>query len=206
MAQFSVLPASTPLPLFTLRLYSSGGGLIQRYVFPISPAQLRKNVAAMTQIYDVQNINRNRKIQRYVDLYGYAPPIWNIEGTQGQAYHSTDGFQYTGLESYLAMQQLFDQYFQALQIGQNAPTLEFYDHYSGDFWEVVPWQVQIFGFSIDRPKFPTYRLVLAGVNDLSGQISTAAPDSIASTFSQTPDQVGSGQQGVIDNIMQEYVL
>lgn len=180
--------------------------MIQRYVFPISPAQLRKNVASMTQIYDVQNIDRNRKIQRYVDLYGMAPPIWNIEGTQGQAYHSTDGFQYTGLQSYQAMQQLFSQYASAMTIGQNPPTIEFYDHYSGDFWEVVPWQVQIFGFSVDRPTFPTYHLVLAGVNDLSGQITSSSSDAISSSLSQSPAQAGASQQGTVNNIMSEYVI
>lgn len=209
---FSTKNAQLPPPLYALALRFPSPPYIPLflYTFPISPANIRKEFTAMTNVYDVIGPSQNFGVTRIPDVYGKSPPTWLIEGTTGQKYHQTDGGLFTGLESILIMQGVLSQYFSLN--AQRAATgnanqlyrLEFYDYYTSDFYEIVPIGPQIIRQDAQRPSLLYYRLRLAGIQSLAQPISNLI-DPIFNTFTTSVNQVQQTVGANIGSFVSEYV-
>lgn len=144
---------------------------------------------AMSQIYDVAGSPITGGVYREVDSYGVSPVTYVIEGTTGWQQHSTDGYQYTGLQSIQALEGLLYQYAQmnAAIAGTGLPPffLEFYDYFREDFWQVEPVGQQGTRMSRTRPLLVSYSFRLVGINNVSNPI-VAALDEVALAFGINP--------------------
>jgi len=101
-------------------------------------------------------------VSRLSDVYGLTPPTYTIEGTTGWDYHDSDGGILTGMQSMQLLQQFLSQYAQLNQTQRRAGnpqfyTLEFYDFFSDQFWQVEPVGPQAFRQSEQRPTLTYYR-------------------------------------------------
>lgn len=169
---FSTRPVlNTRLALYALSIRSPGGAAYQTYTFPISPSALTKEYSALTNSFDVAGTPQQNGVQRVIDGYGITPKTFHVEGTTGWQQHSTDGFVATGIESILQLEQMLALYAQlnATAVAGNQPlyTLEFFDYFQNDFWQVEPMGRQEFRQSRDRPLIVNYSLHWQGVVDLS---------------------------------------
>jgi hypothetical protein len=174
---FRTIPViNTQLTLYSLAIRDSGFGLTSGYTFPISPANIRKETTALTNFYDVMGPPELLGVQRIIDVYGTTPVMYTIEGTTGWKLHNTDGFALTGLDSIRAIESLLEQFaflnqsIIADQQGQDLFTLEFYDYFRNDYWQVVPYGQQMIRQSRNRPLFVDYLFRLIGVQDLSSAL------------------------------------
>jgi len=182
------------LTLYSLAIRAPGQafGLISGYTFPISPGNIRKEFTALTNFYDVAGDPSQQGVQRIIDMYGDTPVLYTIEGTTGWKFHSTDGFSMTGLDSIRALESVFAQFAQLNQSitqgqqGQDLYSLEFYDYFRNDYWQVVPCGPQMIRQSRSRPLFVDYLFRLAGVQNLANPIMVTDP--LASVFGQAPSQ------------------
>lgn len=186
------------LALYTLSLRKPGFSLLSlfTYTFPISPQGLRKMPVSMSNIYDTSGPPSMSGVMRTVDSWGIAPPMFFIDGTTGYDYHQTDGYIFTGQQSIVQLQyilQLYAQLNQSLKL-QNNPnlySLELYDYWNQDFWQVEPiGEIEI--RATDRaPTLLYYRLRLAGVRPVNAPI-------ISDPFA---DQVKQAFYGASSNIL-----
>lgn len=170
---------TTPLSNSRFALYSlvirsptPPNAAVVTYIFPLSPASVRRESTSMTNIYDVAGTAIQNGVQRIADLYGQAPTMFTLEGTTGWQYHATDNFAYTGIESALALQSALQQYayYNASQLanGNSAPYLmEFYDYFEQDYWLVVPVGKQVFSQAQARPLIIDYSISLAGIQSIA---------------------------------------
>lgn len=194
--QFSTLPvANTQLSLYSLVIRGQGFDLTSGYTFPISPANIRKEPVALTNFYDVAGTPDLLGVQRIIDVYGQTPPLYTIEGTTGWKLHSTDGFGLTGLDSIRALEDVLGQFaFLNQQIvfgqqGQDLYTLEFYDYFRNDYWQVVPYGPQMVRQSRARPLFVDYLFRLLCVQNLTSSLFLFDP--FSALFGLLANQVGS---------------
>lgn len=145
------------------------------YTFPLSPAAILKDFTSLTNYFDVQGEPEDGGVARIIDSYGNTPVIYSISGTTGWKMHATDGYALTGLDSIKALQEFLHLYakLNATQGATNQPpyTLEFYDYFSGEFWQVEPFGKQEFRQSRDRPLLTNYSLRWAGVRNLGSPIT-----------------------------------
>lgn len=163
------IPALTPYSLYALALRSSGFGGIPLfiYTFPLSPANISREVVGMGNFFDVSGPASNFGVNRIIDQYGQSPPIYTLKGTTGVKFHSRDGFIWSGLQSIQILKGMISQYFSlnaaAVQAGdQNLYKLEFYDYYMGEFWEVVPIGPQGTFQSSQAPQLVFYQFHFVG--------------------------------------------
>ena len=168
-----------PLPNSRLALYSlvirsatPPHPAILSYIFPLSPASVRRESTSMTNIYDVASATASGGVQRIADLYGQSPTTFSIEGTTGWQYHATDNFLHTGIESALALQAALTSFgtlnAQQQAAGNNSPyIMEFYDYFEQDYWQVVPVGKQVFSITQARPLLIDYSIQLAGIQSLN---------------------------------------
>lgn len=187
---FSTIPLSnfnTALYELAIRAPGSSQALISAYTFPISPSAVQKEVVAMTNIFDVRGSAAQNGVQRIADTYGDAPPIFVIRGTTGWQYHSTDGFAFTGLDSIIAVENLLQQFAQLnqvqAQVNQPLYTLEFYDYFKGEFWQVVPMGPQGISQSNRRPLLFDYVFRFAAIRSLDSVVAITINDPLAIEFS-----------------------
>jgi len=171
---FGTLPLPNYQPaVYTLSIRQAGNSFeYAGYNFPITPASIRKEYAALTGIYDVQGSSKTRGVARQADVYGATPPTFMIEGTTGWQRHSADGYVLTGLESIQLLQAFLAQYdtlnAQALaNASQNVFTLEFYDYFLQEYWQIEPVGPQGFYQDNQRPLFTNYRFRWAAIKELS---------------------------------------
>lgn len=164
--------------------------VIAAYVFPLSPESIRKDYAAMTNIYDVAGSPQQGGVQRIVDQFGNSPVTFLIEGTTGWQYHGTDGYTLTGLQSILQLQQMLA-YFAYLnqtliaQGNSDLCRLEFYDYFTGDYWEVVPIGPQGIRQNRSQPLLLRYSFRLAGVTNLAAPPSSTQADPVQQALTET---------------------
>ena len=117
---------------------------------------------ALSTFSDTQGPPISNGVTRVIDTYGLGPPIYTIEGTTGWDYHSSDGYLLTGLQSVKNLNS-FLAYYATLNQQQRAAgnpnyyTLEFYDFFTGNFWQVEPVGPQTMRQSADRPTLTYYR-------------------------------------------------
>jgi hypothetical protein len=189
---FSTRPVlNTRLALYALSIRSPGGAAYQTYTFPISPASLVKEYSALTNSFDVAGTPQQNGVQRTIDTYGITPVSYHLDGTTGWQQHSTDGFVATGIESILQLEQMLALYAQlnATAVAGNQPlyTLEFFDYFLNDFWQIEPMGRQEFRQSRERPLVVNYSLHWQGVRDLS---APAGPSSTTTLFDSSSSSVG----------------
>jgi len=167
---------------------------LSTYTFPLSPTALRTERSSLSSFSDTQGPSLSQGVTRVMDTYGLAPPIFTIEGTTGWDFHSADGYSLSGLES---MQQLALFLATYADLNQTQKllgtsylyTLEFYDYFTSNFWQIEPIGPQIFHQDAQRPILTYYRFKWAATKpaglipdllDTVGNALTVAP-SIAST-------------------------
>lgn len=145
---------------------------LNRFIFPISPAGIRKSVPQLNTSYLMAgNVHHagNTGVVRRMDLFGEAPPTWVLEGTTGWQYHSNDGMKYTGAEAFRNLQSLFtnfavfQQHFQANPTSKTTIEMHFFDYFNKDYWVVVPVADPVFAMDASRPLIGNYMVKLAGI-------------------------------------------
>lgn len=181
-----------PLALYTLSIRSPGSLssalALYSYTFPLTPQAVRKEVPTPNAIFDTQGSPTTGGIARTGDEYGQALPIFTIRGTTGYAYHSADGYQWTGLQSCQRLEALLRQY-ATLNQGQikaqqtDLYSLEFYDYFKSEFWQVLPLGVQTVEQSADRPMLPFYTFRLAALAQVQDPLP-ADNDAVSTLLSQ----------------------
>lgn len=182
---FRNYPVPNQLPaLYTLSIRNPGYSAREyaSYTFPLTPSMIRKDYNAMSRVYDVQGSPEQNGVQRLVDSYGLAPPIFTVEGTTGWQRHISDGFLLTGQESIRVLQTLLSRYasLNQTQVKSGNPelyTLEFYDYFSKQYWVVEPVGPQGFMQNRAQPLYTHFRFRWAAVQSVSapiiGRISAA---------------------------------
>jgi hypothetical protein len=209
---FRTVPVrNTTIAYYTLRIIAPSSIVpVAGYTFPISPANVRKEFTALTNFYDVQGSAAQNGVARYIDEYGNTPVIYTLEGTTGWKLHSTDNFFYTGMQSIQAVQALLNQYasLNAQQVQNGLPlfTMEFYDYFTGDYWQVVPIGPQIISQDQSAPLFFRYRFRLVGVRNLSEAVTESAVDPILNVLGLAIGPAASQTISGIGNIVSSYLV
>lgn len=188
---FKTLPApNTGLALYMLQIRSPqpASTVNTSYIFPLSPSSVRKDTTGLTTYYDVAGDNTNQGVQRIIDFYGLTAVTYIIEGTTGWKWHSTDGYQYTGLQSIQVIENLLATWANLNQtqiINGNAGLYElwFFDFFRNQFWSVVPIGPQGIRQDERRPILVNYSFRLLGVYPI-GAASVPQPDSLGSLLAQ----------------------
>lgn len=183
--------ASTAVALYQLSIRSPNGALSllpgHNFIFPLTPQLVRKVSPPLTAIYDVQGSSKSQGVQRKVDEFGIAPPMFTIVGTTGWQFHSADGFLWSGQGACTRLQSLIETYTSLNQtIIQNQSgdpyTLEFYDFFQNEFWVVVPRGPIRIEQSADRPILSNYVLDLAAIKSVSYPYTAIAEDTVLNTL------------------------
>ncbi len=200
------------LALYTLSIRRPGFSLLSlfTYTFPLSPSSVRKSFAAMSSIYDTAGSPFTSGVQRHVDDFGNAPVMYSIEGTTGVDRHSTDGFIFTGLQSIQQIQFLLNLYAslnqqQKLANNPNLYTLEFYDYFNHEYWQVQPIGDQEILQSERAPLLQYYRIRLAGIQPVSAPlISNIFADPVQQLFAAGSGAAASAVTGAINSVLLSY--
>jgi hypothetical protein len=203
---------NTRLALYTLSIRSPGFSALSffTYTFPISPGALRKAPTAMSAIYDTSGPVLKNGVKRDVDSFGLAPPIYTLEGTTGWDRHQTDGMIFTGLQSIQQLQYLISLYAQLNQAQKQANnpslyTLEFYDYFNQEFWQVEPMGEMEISQSERAPTLQYYRLRFAAVQQVSAPlISDVFADPILQLFAAASSAAAGAVQSGISSILGLY--
>jgi hypothetical protein len=200
------------LALYTLSIRSPGFSLLSffTYTFPISPSAINKSFAAMSSIYDTAGPASTKGVTRSIDSYGASPVNYTIEGTTGWDRHQTDGYIFTGLQSIQQIQYLLSLYaaLNQQQKAANNPslyTLEFYDYFNQEYWQVEPVGEQEIRQSERAPTLQYYRFRLAGIQQVSAPlISDIFADQVQQLFIAGASAAARGVQSAISNILGVY--
>lgn len=207
---FGTIPVTpTRIALYAMSIRAPGLSLLAyaTYTFPLSPASVSQSFIALTNFFDVQGDPNEGGVARIIDSYGNTPVMYAISGTTGWKMHASDGYGLTGLESVQALKDFLNLYAQinAIQSASNQPpyTLEFYDYFSGEFWQIEPVGPQEFRQSKDRPLLTNYNFRFAGVKNLNAPI-TDLLDGLAKLINN-PAQQGLAALGrVTGNMLANY--
>ncbi len=179
------------------------------YTFPMSPSSLRKTYTAMSTAFDTAGDPSYQGVQRQVDIYGNAPVTYVLEGTTGFNRHSNDAYLATGLQSIQNLATLLAQYAELNQYQIQAGisvlyTLEFYDYFSNDFWQVEPLGQQGFYQDASQPLWIKYRFMLAGVKRVDAPIFSSLADPIGQLFNAAAGPVMTQVQSTITSTLSAY--
>lgn len=210
---FNTIPLpNTQLALYRLSIRAPGGSnqSVRDWTFPISPQNLQKSFTAMANVYDVAGPSKTSGVMRVVDMYGNSPVTYKLRGTTGWQRHSTDNYESTGLESIADIQDCLNS-FASFNAGQQADnnsdlyTLEFYDYFTGDFWQVVPIGPQTVMQDAQRPLLFYYDFTLAGVKNLTDPITDSTDDPVQSALSVSTSQAVSTLNTSLTSTLNSYV-
>ena len=192
---FRTTPAPNLQPaLYQLAICAPGAQALNysTYTFPISPSAIRYDRSGASSHSDVQGPPSTQGITRVMDRYGLTPPTILIEGTTGWDYHATDGSVLTGLQSMKLLEDFLTLYASLnaarVQSG-NATlyTLEFYDYFRSQFWQVEPEGPQMVRLAADRPILSYYRFRWIAVRAVRAPV-LGEIDALLTVFG-TPPQV-----------------
>jgi hypothetical protein len=206
---FTTVPTQNlQLAMYALSIRQPGvsASEYQTYIFPLSPELLRKEYAAMSSFYDQQGQPGLNGVQRKIDNFGLAPPIITIGGTTGWQRHSNDLYLYTGLQAITNLEQLLQTYAQLnaqLVAGGSTIlfTLEFYDYFKGEFWQVEPIGPQGVFQNSQKPLLSYYQFRFAAIQ----QVSMPIIDEIeARLFTAVANTLMRGIQGFTSTVLQKY--
>ena len=205
----SVVNTQTALYTLSIRDSSPPSPAVLSYTFPLSPSSLKRKSTSMANVFDTSGPPQTQGVTRTVDMYGQAPPIFMIDGTTGWKLHSTDGMQLTGIQSIAAVQSLLEQfaaYNRQQQIsGNSSPyTMEFYDYFYNDFWQVVPVGEQLVQQDEKQPLLFYYSFRLAGIQRVSSPTTVLTPDLILNTLTQSITEAATSLLSGITNVIDDY--
>ena len=213
---FSTLPVSIAgngVALYALSIRSPGNASAPvpgfTYLFPMSPQGVRKETPALNAIYDVQGPPNTGGVTRMVDMWGQAPPMYVLRGTTGWKRHSTDGFALSGKASLVAIQTLLSQFamLNQQQMQQQATTfytLELYDYWTNEFWQVVPVGPQGIEQGADRPIMGFYTFRFAAIQPVNSPIPPLAVDALVSLLSLGAQQATVAFDNFSSNVISKY--
>lgn len=179
--------------LYAMSIRSLGklGLPLDAYVFPLPPQALRKEVMALNTIYDTQGSAAQNGVRRLVDQFGQTLPVYTIAGTTGWKFHSQDGYLFDGTTSLAQLELLFTKFasLNQAQMQNNQTqlyTMEFYDFFRFDFYEVVPIGPQGVQQTNNAPLWGYYQLRFAAVRDLAQAIESEIDSVSNSLFGVQP--------------------
>lgn len=160
----TLLAGGSPPVLYQLSIRSPGAAFAEfaTYTFPLSPSQLRAQRPSMSTGVNVKGPAATQGVTKVMDRYGLGPPVFMIEGTTGWDRHASDGYILTGIQSLQLLSAFLSRYatLNEQQAAQGLPdlyTLEFYDFFLSQFWQVEPVGPQEVRQSADRPILAYYR-------------------------------------------------
>jgi len=164
------------------------------YVFPMSPQAVKKETTFLNTIYDTQSFDNGTGVQRFVDMWGQSPPIYTLRGTTGWKRHSTDSFALTGKDSIGAVQDVMAKFTELnqLQLALQATdfyTLEFYDYWMNEYWQIVPIGPQGIDQNANAPLISTYTFRFAAIQAVDSPISSTALDLLIGALSTGAQQI-----------------
>jgi hypothetical protein len=206
---FTTVPViNINLAVYALSIRSPGiaRAEYQTYTFPLSPESLRKEPVAMTRFIDTQGPASLNGVQRQTDFYGLAPPTFRIQGTTGWQRHANDGFLTTGLQAIQNLEQFLVTYAQqnATLVANGASdlyTLEFYDYFKQDFWQVEPVGPQGIQQAATRTLLSYYNFTLVGVKKVNMPLLSQLEERLFVTAATTLMQ---GAQATIGTIVSKF--
>ena len=209
--QIPVPNTTTALYTLSIRYPGASAAPYLVYTFPMSPQSIRKLKAFLSVPYDVAGSVSQRGVQRNVDIYGEAPVSYVIEGTTGWQRHSNDSYLYTGHQSIANLQAMLDEYAYLNQGNIQANinqlyTMEFYDYFSQEFWQVEPIGPQGFDQDAGQPLYTRYRFNLVGIKKVSAPIISSTSDILGQLFQGALSPSMSAVQTKISSILSTYNL
>lgn len=156
------------------------------YNFPISPSGYTRTINAVTTRYMTKGQNTSSKsnqgqVSYLFDEYGYSPPSFLIEGTTGWKYHTLDGGNFSGYQSFHNLQKILKYFYDNnanITNESDRYVLSLYDYYNQSYWEVEPVGNQIFSMQESAPLNGYYRLYFEGSKDISKAPSTLELQSV----------------------------
>lgn len=198
------------LALYTLTIRNPGFALFpfMTYIFPLSPSSIRKPFTAMSSIFDTSGPPSTNGVTRSVDSFGMAPVMYTIEGTTGWDVHQTDGFTLSGTQSIQKIQYMLNLY-TALNQQQkqannpNLYSLEFYDYFNAEYWQVEPIGDQEIMQSERAPLLQYYRFRLAGIQPVAAA-PPPTPDPTSQLFSAAVNARARSVTSVISGLLSTY--
>ncbi len=178
------------------------------FTFPLSPQGVKRERAFLGNYYDTQGSAIDHGVARVVDQFGFAPAVYTIEGTTGWQRHLMDGFLLTGLQSIQVLEKLIEKYAdlnvkQVTQGSQDLYTLEFYDYFASEFWEVVPIGPQGFIQSAAKPLYTYYRFHWVAVREVSAPI-LGRVDALAQVFTTPATTAVVNAANTASNLLRLY--
>lgn len=210
--RFSTRPVANldlALYMLSIRAPDAVGTPVRTFVFPLSPEMVRKEAPSYNTIYDTQGYPTTLGVRREIDMFGQAPPLFVIGGTTGWKLHATDGMIWTGkiamqrMESVLAEFAALNQQ-QMLADNPNLYSLEFYDYWMGDYWEVAPVGPQQVQQNAQRPLLSYYQLRLAGLRPVDAPISAIEAKAISVLFGSAGATVLGNTATFLSGVLAEY--
>ncbi len=178
--------------------------------FPLSPESIKKMFVAMSHVYDVQGQPFQGGVNRIVDQYGNSPVQYQIEGTTGWQRHSNDNFSFTGIQSLQQVEKLLGQFAILNQNQQqngsaNLYTMEFYDYFMQEFWQVVPVGPQIIRQDASSPILTYYNLNLMGIKPVNNpDPNLSPPNAIDQMLSLSASNAVHNIQGFSSKVSSAY--
>jgi hypothetical protein len=164
---------------------------------------------ALNTIYDTQGPANLNGVQRLVDQFGQTLPVYTMEGTTGWKLHNTDGYIFSGTTAISRLEGMF-QKFAALNQDrmQNNQTIlytmEFYDFFRLDFYEIVPIGPQGFRQTANAPLNTYYQLRFAAVRDLAAALAQDVDSLVSGLFGVSPLSAITGVGGAVTNLLAKY--
>lgn len=197
--------------LYTLSIRAPGfnAAPYSVYTFPMSPAAVHKTYTAMSAMYDTAGTPAHLGVQREVDIFGNSPVVYELEGTTGWQRHSNDAYLWTGQQSIQNLQYLLNIYAQLnqeqMQSGiQSLYTLEFYDYFNNEFWQIEPIGRQGILQDSGQPLWQRYRFVFAGVKRVDAPIFSSLADPIGQLLNKGSSAVMSSVSGNITSVLSSF--
>ena len=190
---FAIPFANNQAVLYKLSIVSNGvpGVILPDFIFPLTPNNIQKQSVSLTNYYDVSGPadSINIGVQRIIDIYGLTPPIITISGTTGFQFHSLDQFQWSGKASFARLVQFIQTYIFAAASATtssqitNIPTLQFTDGFTGEVFNLVPLNQQLYSQDANRPIYQTYNLqFLASASVTQTPVGLAQQDVVIQAF------------------------
>lgn len=192
---FSIPFANNQAVLYKLSIVAVGStGPVQDtqdFIFPLTPNNIQKQSVSLTNYYDVAGPGNstNLGVQRIINQYGMTPPIITISGTTGFQFHSLDQFQWSGKASFAKLVNFIQLYIalvtSATSSAQatNVPGLQFTDGFTGEVFDIVPLNQQLYSQDASRPIYQTYNLQFLARASVSPEVvGLAQQDSIIQAF------------------------
>lgn len=178
------------------------------YTFPLSPSSIKKLYTAMSTVYDTAGTAMNQGVQRQIDVYGASPVTFIIEGTTGWTRHSNDGYLATGLQSMQNLENMMGEYAQLntaqMQAGLPLYTMEFYDFFTNDFWQVEPVGVQGISQDAGAPLWQRFKFTLPGIQRVSAPLVGGVSDLIGQLFNAAAAPAMASAQSAITSTLSAY--